>query len=72
MLNHEKLWIDVRKLRTERGWLQRETAEKLGVTRSHLSAVENGKRSISTKMITAIIRVFGVNVEDFCIRQTLN
>ena len=69
MRNQEKIWIDVKKLRTERGWLQREAADRLGVTRGYLSAVENGKRSVSKKMITAIIRVFGVKLEDFCIKR---
>jgi len=59
------VWIDIKKLRTDRGWLQWETAEKLGITRAHLSAVEHGKRNISMKLMTAIIRIFNVKYEDF-------
>ena len=65
MHKHEKFWIDVKELRTGRGWLQWETADKLGITRAHLSAVENGKRGISKNMISSIIRVFNVKFEDF-------
>jgi len=65
MLKHSKMWIDVKKLRTDRGWLQSETAEKLGISRPHLSAVENGKRGISIGVMTAIIKVFNVKYEDF-------
>lgn len=55
----------MRKLRTDRGWLQWETAEKLGVTRAYISALENGKRGISMKVMDSIIRIFGVKYEDF-------
>jgi len=61
------VWIDVKKLRTDRGWLQREAAEKLGVTRAHLSAVENRKKSVSITLMTAIIKVFNVKYDDFTI-----
>jgi transcriptional regulator with XRE-family HTH domain len=59
------LWIDVRALREKRGWLQRQAAEELGISRSYLSAVENGKRGISLYMMNAIIRTFAVGYEDF-------
>jgi len=65
MQNKNKLWIDIRKLRQDRGWLQRETAKKLGVTRAYISSVENGRRGISMNMMLAIIRVFDVKYEDF-------
>ncbi len=63
--NFEKAWIDLKKLRVDRGWRQRETAEKLGVSREYISAIENDKRGISMKMMGRIIRVFGVSYEDF-------
>jgi transcriptional regulator with XRE-family HTH domain len=59
------IWIDVRALREERGWLQRQAAEELGVSRSYLSAVENCKRGISLRMMEAVIKTFGVKYEDF-------
>ena len=65
MQGKNKVWIDIRKLRQDQGWLQREAAEKLGVTRSYISAVENGKRGISMRIMEAIIRVFDVKYEDF-------
>ena len=57
--------IDLKKLRKERGWLQEQTANELGFCRSYLALVENGKQGISTDMMSAIIRVFGVRYEDF-------
>jgi len=60
-----KLWIDIKQLRAEHGLLQREAAEKLGVSRAHLSAVENNTRDISMTMMMNIIKVFDVEYEDF-------
>ncbi len=60
-----KAWIDIRVLRKERGWLQRDAAAQLGISRAHLSAVENGNRGFSLNLINAAMRVFGVKYEDF-------
>lgn len=57
--------IDIKGLREGRGWLQGEAAEKLGVSRSYLSAIENSKRGISLNMMEAIIKVFDVTYGDF-------
>jgi transcriptional regulator with XRE-family HTH domain len=57
--------MDLRKLRKEHGLTQSKAAEKLGVSREHLSALENGRRGISMQMMAAIIHVFGVKYEDF-------
>ncbi len=63
--NQRKAWIDIKKLRKRRGWLQSEAAERLGISRAHLSSLENGRRGLSVQMMDAIIRNFGVKYEDF-------
>ena len=60
-----RLWIDVKRLREERNWLQEEAAQKLGISRSYLSAIENRKRNISINAMEAIMRVFHIKYEDF-------
>ncbi len=60
-----KASIDVKALRESRGWLQKDTAARLGVSRAHLSALEHHKKGLSVSMMDAIIRVFGVTYEDF-------
>ncbi len=60
-----KASIDVKALRESRGWLQKDTAARLGVSRAHLSALEHHKKGLSVNMMDAIIRVFGVTYEDF-------
>jgi DNA-binding XRE family transcriptional regulator len=63
-------WIDVKKLRAQRGWPQWKAAELLGIARAHLSLVENRKCGLSIQMMDAIIRVFGAKYEDFYTHDT--
>jgi len=61
----KKPHIDLLAMRNERNWTQEDTAKHLGFSRSYYSEVEIGKQSISTRMMYAIIKVFGVQYEDF-------
>ena len=65
MKGQKIMWIDLRNLRQMRGWRQQEAADKLGISRSYLSAIENRKRSVSINSMESIIKVFGVKYEDF-------
>lgn len=44
----------LRKLRIDRGELLRDMAEKLGVTMSFLSAIENGKKSMPSEWVALL------------------
>ena len=63
--------IDLKRLREDRDWTQIQAAKALGFCRSYISAVENSKQGISIDMLNAIIRVFGVNYEDFYMRKRM-
>ena len=65
MQKQEEPWIDVKKLREEKGWTQNEAAKKLGFSRCYLSLVEYRRRGISIKMMEQIIKIFKVKYEDF-------
>lgn len=54
----------VRSLRTERGWTQAELAEKLGVSRNSVNAIETGRYEPSLGLALKIARLFGERVED--------
>lgn len=54
----------VRGLRTERGWTQAELAEKLGVSRNSVNAIETGRYEPSLGLALKIARLFGERVED--------
>jgi len=65
MQNDKSPWIDLKKLRKEKGWTQKDVADRLGFSRCYISAVETEKRGISIKLMGNIIKVFNVKYEDF-------
>jgi transcriptional regulator with XRE-family HTH domain len=52
----------VRGLRRERGWKQVEMAEMLGIDRSYLSEIENGKKDPSLRVLKTIADGFKVSL----------
>lgn len=54
----------LRVLRAERRWTQADLAERLGVSRNSVNAVENGKYDPSLPLAFRIARLFGLKVED--------
>jgi putative transcriptional regulator len=56
---------EIRRLRFERGEMtQAELAERVGLTRQTIIAIEQGKYSPSLEVAFRISRVFGVGLED--------
>ncbi len=53
----------LRLLRTERGWSQAALAEKLGVSRQSVNAIETGKYDPSLPLAFAIAKLFGKPIE---------
>jgi len=54
-----------RKLRIDSGELLKDMAEKLGVTSSYLSAVENGKRNVPQSWISKIADNYEITSDQF-------
>ncbi|MEL6663503.1 MAG: helix-turn-helix transcriptional regulator [Pseudomonadota bacterium] len=54
----------LRLLRTERGWSQAALAEKLGVSRQSVNAIETGKYDPSLPLAFAIARLFNKPIEE--------
>ncbi len=54
----------IRKFREDRGWSQQELAERSGLSRAGVSAMENGKLVPSTVAALALAKVFNCRVED--------
>jgi putative transcriptional regulator len=54
----------LRVLRAEREWSQAALAERLGVSRQTVNAVENGKYDPSLPLAFGIARVFGLRIEE--------
>lgn len=54
----------LRELRTERGWSQGDLAERLGVSRQTVNAIETGKYDPSLPLAFRIARLFRRPIED--------
>lgn len=55
---------NVRDRRAERGWTQQDLAERLGVSRQTVIAVENGRYDPSLPLAFKIARQFKARIED--------
>ncbi len=55
---------NIRVLRAEKRWSQADVAEKLGVSRNSVNAIENGKFDPSLPLAFRIARLFERKVED--------
>jgi len=55
---------ELRILRAERAWSQGDLAEKLGVSRQTVNALETGKYDPSLPLAFKIARLFGRQIED--------
>ncbi len=53
----------IKKRRTELGWTQDQLAHKAGISKSFLSDLENGKRSVSADNLLDIARVLNLSLD---------
>jgi putative transcriptional regulator len=54
----------LRVLRAERGWSQADLAERLGVSRQSVNAIETGKYDPSLPLAFRLARLFGLRIEE--------
>lgn len=54
----------VRELRAERGWTQQELAERLGVSRQTVNAIETGKYDPSLPLAFKIAALLRLRIEE--------
>ncbi len=55
----------VKKLRIERGFSQREVAEKLGIRQPNYGKIENGETPITVEKLEVLAEVFDVKISNF-------
>jgi transcriptional regulator with XRE-family HTH domain len=60
--------ILVRKLRRERGWKQVYMAEHIGMDRSFISDLENGKKEICIRNLQILARAFEITISQLMTR----
>ena len=64
-MGNDRLSNKVRRLRFDNGELtQQQLADKVGVTRQTIIAIESGKYSPSLPLAFKLARAFGVSIED--------
>ncbi len=54
----------VRVWREHSGWTQQQLAEQAGIKTAYLSQIEGGKRTGSARVLAALARALGVEIED--------
>ena len=59
----------IRVLRAEKSWSQAELAEKVGVSRNSINAVENGKFDPSLPLAFRIADAFELKIEDVFLKE---
>ena len=59
---------DLKALRSKRAWSQAEVAERLGVSRQTINAIETGKYDPSLPLAFEIAKLFGKRIEDIFFR----
>jgi len=64
MLSKEELGSYLNRLRTDRNISLRDVYKKTGITFSHLSMIENGKRSVTPALLKNLANLYNVNYID--------
>ena len=54
----------LRELRSERGWSQADLAERLGVSRQSVNAIETGRFDPSLPLAFKLAKLFGAPIEE--------
>lgn len=54
--------LRLRELRKKQGWTLEDTASRLGISKSHLSEAETGKKNLSAPMMDIAAKLFEVDV----------
>jgi len=60
---------NLRRLRHERKWSQEDCAEKCGLHRTYIGAVERGERNITLATLDNIAAAFGVSAVELLTRK---
>jgi putative transcriptional regulator len=59
----------LRVLRAEQGWSQQDLADRLGVSRQSVNAIETGRYDPSLPLAFSIADVFGLTIEAIFLRD---
>lgn len=62
----------IKKMREERGWTVETLASMVGMSRSYVSEIENGKKNVNNVRLGAFAKAFGVSPIDLIDDETVS
>ena len=66
----ERVGLNLRRLRRQRGLLQEELADLAEIHQTYLSGVERGKRNPTVTVLQRMAQALGAEIEDLVERRT--
>ncbi len=60
----KSLGLRISQLRQEKGWTQKELAQKVGISQNHVSRIEKDKMQPRHSTLKAVAEALGIDVED--------
>ncbi|PYE81423.1 helix-turn-helix domain-containing protein [Pseudoroseicyclus aestuarii] len=57
---HRPMRLKIKEMRQERGWTVDVLADKVGMSRSYVSEIENGKKTVNNLRLSKFAEAFGV------------
>ena len=64
-MDKNKIGKQLKELRRARGWRQLEVAEKVGLSRSAISNIEGGKRSLTLSTLQRFCELYNIDISYF-------
>ena len=61
---NKRLGANIRRIREEKGLLQKEFSKKVGLDPAYLSNIETGKMNITIATVEKIAKALGVNIKE--------
>lgn len=69
-LDHKRMGLEIKVHRIRKGITQRELADMLGISQAHLCNVENGRLSLSLKLLLTLRNIFECSLDELVVEDT--
>lgn len=69
-LDYKRMGLEIKVHRIRKGITQRELADMLGISQAHLCNVENGRLSLSLKLLLTLRNIFECSLDELVVEDT--
>lgn len=69
-LDHKRMGLEIKVHRIRKGITQRELADILGISQAHLCNVENGRLSLSLKLLLTLRNILECSLDELVVEDT--